>query len=177
MALAKVWQNQFLDAALHWQGRGPGNLGPLGDAVLAFESTAPVAILSGPNAVWPKSTKQEDGYRFLGYRLDDKGQPTFRYRVGMSEVSDFLEPIPANEDGLLGFKRVITVHAEDDGLFYRFATGEIERVGETTYRINGSLVMDVAESNAELVSVDGRSELRVAIPSGKVITVSQTMMW
>ncbi|MGB0762276.1 MAG: PA14 domain-containing protein, partial [Rubripirellula sp.] len=53
MALAVVWQDRFIDASKHWEGRGQGNQTPLGGNVTMFEKVTPVAVLEDLDAAWP----------------------------------------------------------------------------------------------------------------------------
>lgn len=122
MALALIWHGRFIDAAMHWQGRGQGRQQPLGDNTLAFESTVAVAALNDRGAAWPSVAPKENGYRFLGYRLDANGRPTFRYATEAFEIED--QPIPVAGKSYPSLERNIKVIAPNAGqLYFRAAVG------------------------------------------------------
>ena len=107
LSLALIWQDRFIDAAKHWIGRGPGNQTPLGGSVMKFEKTSPVAVLEDQDAAWPTDSPKRRGYKFLGYRLDKQGRPTFRYRAVAAEVED--TPIPVQGEFVGTFQRQIKI--------------------------------------------------------------------
>ena len=98
MVLGLLWHGAFIDAAKHWKGRGSGAQGPLGDHVISLPREAPFAVLESIDTAWPKKSAQELGYRFLGYRLDKKRQPVFRYRYERIEIEDHPEPVKGELD-------------------------------------------------------------------------------
>ena len=76
-----AWKGRFFDAYLTWFSRFPTFEKPIGEQVVA----------------WPKPTG-----RFLGYRLDAKGNPTFLIEQGGVKVAETYEGI---ENGL---RRTVT---------------------------------------------------------------------
>jgi cytochrome c553 len=78
---ALAWKGRFFDAYLTWYSRFPTFEKPIGTQVVA----------------WPKPSG-----RFLGYRLDAKGNPTFLNEQGGVKVDETYEGI---ENGL---RRIIT---------------------------------------------------------------------
>ena len=76
-----AWKGRFFDAYLTWFSRFPTFEKPLGDQVVA----------------WPKPTG-----RFLGYRLDAQGNPTFLNEQGGVKVEETYEGV---EHGL---RRIVT---------------------------------------------------------------------
>lgn len=177
MALAKIWQNQYLDASLHWQGRGPGNLGPLGDAVIEWEKTSPLAALPTIDAAWPEKTDRANGYRFGGYRLNAAGQPTFVYAVAQRKVADFFKPLEMNEAGQRGFERQLEIAAGDSDLVLRLAAGNLKKLAEGRYGLNDQIEVQVTDSALQVVQVNGRDELRLLIPASKAATVRYSIHW
>ena len=77
LRLALIWQGPFIDAAKHRTGRGDGFQRPLGGNVVQGPPGPPFAVLESESAPWPDETGKAAGYRFGGYRLDDKQRPTF----------------------------------------------------------------------------------------------------
>jgi cytochrome c2 len=90
--LAAMWQGQFIDASRHWNGRGQGFVAPLGDNLLVLSGAVPFASLSSADAPWPDESAKDQGYQFQGYRLNDKQEPTFRYRWHQLQVLDQFIP-------------------------------------------------------------------------------------
>jgi len=78
---ALAWKGRFFDAYLTWYSRFPIFEKPLGSQVVA----------------WPKPAG-----RFLGYRLDAKGNPTFLNEQGGVKVEETYEGIEN------GFRRTVT---------------------------------------------------------------------
>jgi mono/diheme cytochrome c family protein len=108
LALAKLWKYDFMDASRHWIGRGVGSQGPLGDAMLDLDRGP--SVIGGwleSDQVWP-SELDADRQRFLGYRLNDRWQPIFRYRVDGVTVEEGLVPT-AGEAGLKQLERSWTI--------------------------------------------------------------------
>jgi len=112
--LAVIYRGAFLDASLHWEGRGQGNQRPLGDVTVNLPFGTPLARLAKPEDPWPTHSPRDQGYRFLGYRLDDRGQPIFRYRWNNLIVEDFIRPfIPTDESEPI-FLRTLTLSASSE---------------------------------------------------------------
>ncbi|MDB6172098.1 MAG: hypothetical protein JWL59_1409 [Chthoniobacteraceae bacterium] len=90
--LALVWRGAFIDAARHWIDRGGGHQAPLGYDVFkpSTESALPFAVLASPDAEWPKLEKDQRaaGYKWHGYRLDEKRFPTFSYEWNGVNVTE-----------------------------------------------------------------------------------------
>src|SRR5690606_10186950 len=86
MRLAIIWHNAFIDASMHWVGRGNGNQRPMGDHVLSLVPGVPLAVLPEDTTAWPTAAAKDQGWQFTGYRLDKAGRPTFRYSTGAFTV-------------------------------------------------------------------------------------------
>lgn len=97
--LVDAWKGSFLDASSSWAGRGGQIAGGLG----AVTWTAPpghVLLLEAPSLEEPESDPQQGErtsessepqqlqWNFRGYRLDDRGYPTFLYSHGEIEVEE-----------------------------------------------------------------------------------------
>ncbi|MCA9185509.1 MAG: c-type cytochrome [Planctomycetales bacterium] len=132
--VALLWHGAFMDASRHWTGRGQGYSPPLGDNVLRLPNGPSLAVLESPDSPWPTGVRQDDYFQFLGYRLNEKRQPTFRYRIGDAVVEDFCEPIGDKPYGPL--KRTIGVTAPDSSQMYwwRLAADKtIDKTGNAKY--------------------------------------------
>ena len=125
-ALALVWHNDFMDASMHWNGRGQGNQRPLGDNILSLVRGVPIARLANVEAPWPTDSAASLGFRFRGYRFDMQRRPVFRYDTKLIEVSDEVKPATIRKGP--GFERTLTIVQKDQNelapkLWYRAAEG------------------------------------------------------
>src|SRR6202012_6028131 len=103
-----VWHGSFIDASRHWTGRGEGFQPPLGDHLIPLAKHAPLAKLASTNDSWPTGMAREHGFRFLGYRLDSKQQPIFRYSYSGVTVEDFAVPLKAAGQAHPGLERTVS---------------------------------------------------------------------
>ena len=179
MSLALLWQDRFIDAAKHWEGRGQGNQTPLGGSVTRFESVAPVAVLENLQSSWPEDPPKERNYRFLGYRLDKVGRPTFRYRLPEAVVEDTPVPVAGEFSGT--FKRQVKItptgQDNDSGLYFRAASGNIEKLDDGWFTVNDLMKIRVETSQGEplIREVGGKSE--ILVPVNGATTITQEILW
>ncbi len=179
LSLALIWQDRFIDAAKHWVGRGPGNQTPLGGSVMKFEKVAPVAVLADEHAAWPIEPPKQRGYKFLGYRLDKQGRPTFRYRTVAAEVED--KPIPVAGEFVGTFKRQIKITPIEGAdvagkIYFRAAGGNLKATDDGWYLIDDAIRIRIdAERQAIMREVGGSRELLV--PVSGPITITQEIVW
>lgn len=90
--LAAVWRGRFLDAQGTWFSRFTPPAEPLGD-ILPWLDGLPFAILKDEVKSWPMGDPFNPAYRYLGYRLDKQGVPTFLYRYERFDIEDRIEPL------------------------------------------------------------------------------------
>lgn len=179
LSLTLIWQDRFIDAAKHWVGRGQGNQTPLGGSVMKLETTAPVAVLANKETPWPSDSPKSRGYKFLGYRLDKSGRPTFRYRSDAFIVED--KPVPVAGDLVGTFRREITIKptvgAKINGtIYFRAAAGKVERAGDGGFVLDDSINIDIESPSQPIVrSSDGKTE--VLIPVNGDVTITQQIEW
>jgi mono/diheme cytochrome c family protein len=183
LSLTLLWHGRFIDAGKHWEGRGPGKQGPLGDHVVRFEETSPFARLesTGPNVPWPNQPPNERGYRFLGYALDTQGRPHFKYQGPDFAVEDFPQPVPQGAEG--SFKRQLTVTATKpvDDLYFRAAAGQtVEAQADGWYIINGVVRVRIsgAQGQPALRKSGNLTELLLPVKftNGKA-EITQEIVW
>jgi hypothetical protein len=180
MGLALIWHGRFIDASMHWEGRGNGSQRPLGDHVMAWEESSPVAILESPDAAWSAALPKERGYKFRGYALDDQKRPTFRYDAGNLHVDDHFEPV-VNESGDASFRRRVTISADGAvaNVYFRAASGRsIESQPDGWYLVNESVRLHIAAaSRPSLRNNNGVMELLVPVDltSGSAEIVEEVM--
>jgi hypothetical protein len=148
MRLALLWHGAFIDASRHWTGRGEGFQPPLGDHVLPLAKAAPLAVLATPDAAWPTAPAKEQGYQFMGYKLDAQQRPTFLYRFGELNVEDTPTPVPpsgAQKDA--GFHRtlkLIGAQPKQPLWFFACRAGKIEPLADGWYLIDGEWKLRVS---------------------------------
>ncbi|MCO8125195.1 DUF1080 domain-containing protein [Stieleria sp. TO1_6] len=175
MGLNKVWKHEFIDAARHWTGRGQGRTTPAGDQVNGLEPWTPLAIGDTLEMTWPSDSGRERGYRFLGYRLDTEGNPTFRYRIGDITINDSIAP--AGENALM---RTLTVWRPSDrndaGVIWRLARAEKIEVVDGGFQI-GAVRISIENANPKIIAIENQSELRLALPPGESVTVTERIQW
>ena len=181
MRLAMIWHGAFIDASRHWTGRGAGFEAPLGDHLIALAPNAPLAKLASPNDPWPTSLAREIGYRFLGYKLDAKQQPAFRYSFAGLTIEDQSLPLAKAGEPFAGLERTLSFSgASAESLFYRAAVaGKIEKVSDTEYRMDGFWSMKLTGGDAPILrQVGNQWELLVPVKlvNGKA-TLKQTYAW
>ncbi|MEX2186338.1 MAG: PA14 domain-containing protein [Pirellulales bacterium] len=177
MRLALLWKGRFFDASKHWQDRGNGFQGPLGDDVLRLVDGAPFARLEAVEKTpWPKETGKEAGYQFHGYRLDTVRRPVFRYNFGAIRVEDYpVDEIAIGDDVAAGgaasgpsLVRTITLEAAEGtkDVYFRAAVGDkIEQQSDGSFVVDGRLRLriDVGDGATPLVRRVGLSELIVPV--------------
>ena len=180
LSLALIWQDRFIDASKHWDGRGKGKQTPLGGSVTKLEATSPIAELTSADAAWPTETPKERGYKFLGYQVDAQGRPTFRYRANNVDVED--KPIPVSGKYASTFKREIKVTpvegtAATGKVYFRAAQGDVKPVDGEWYAVGDHLKIRVTASSGKpfVRNVNGNAELLVPV-SGNT-TIVQEIVW
>ena len=179
--IALMWQGGFIDASRHRTGRAQGFQPPLGNNVVSWTSGAPFARLPSPDTPWPTATGNAAGYRFRGYRLDDKQRPTFLYEEGDLRVEDY--PVAVQGEVDAGFRRRLQVQAKDglENVYLRVAVGNrIEEKAPGTFLVNGKVTVRVGGGGAPVVRLQGeKTELLVPVIAGPntVATLEETLSW
>lgn len=165
MNLALLWHGRFIDAGRHWEGRGNGFQGPLGDHVVRLEETNSLAQIEG-DAVWPTQPPKERGFKFRGYTLDAESRPHFLYESADFSVEDFPRPMARGTEG--AFERHVTVTAKRplENLFFLAAAGrKIEPASGGWFVLDGVLRIRPASGGVPPIVRDssGRKELLVPV--------------
>lgn len=143
--LVQAWRGRFLDAHGTWFDRFAPLAAPLGVELVSLPVGVPLAALTDPQQPWPTGVGDDAGYRFLGYRLDPGGVPTFLYRFDHFDVADRIEP-----DERRGLKRRLLVSNVDPGsrngaqLFFRAIVGnKLSRQQGDSYTVDDCLSVTV----------------------------------
>lgn len=167
MSLALIWENAFIDASKHWNGRGQGFQRPLGDNVFSLVRGVPFATLTSPEQSWPTEPAADQGYRFLGYRFNSSRQPIFRYSKDRIAISDAIVP-RQNENKLSSFERTITLESPSpvEGLYYRAASASKIEPVDGGFVLDDHLKLTFDEDAAKAAVIrqsGGKSELLIPV--------------
>ncbi len=175
---AMLWHGAFIDAAKHWNDRGAGFEGPLGDNILRLPEGVPLAVLPDENAAWPDASAKEQGYQFRGYRLEEYQRPRFLYSIGELKIEDFYAPV--GEEDVYVMRRTISVQGAPTGnVFFRAAVADVAANDDGSYKIDGNWTMRIKSAGKPLVRESGgRKELLVPLvfENGKSEVVAE-MDW
>jgi mono/diheme cytochrome c family protein len=168
MRMALIWQGAFIDASMHWVGRGPGFQKPLGEPVARLPQDAPLAILNSANAEWPATTdrnNKDPHYKFHGYHLDDKRVPTFRYSFGDVTVHDVTTPKMDGEIAMLVRKLSFDAKQPVNDLHFLAATGgKIAPAEKGWYVVDDKLRIHVDAPQSPIIrDSKGRKELLIPV--------------
>jgi mono/diheme cytochrome c family protein len=167
ISLALIWENDFIDASKHWNGRGQGFQPPLGDNVYNLVRGMPFATLENANSTWPTEPAAEQGYRFLGYRFNSSRQPIFRYSKDRIAISDVIAP-RRNDKQLASFERTLTLESPSpfERLYFRAASAsKIESV-DGGFVLDGhlKLTLSAATSRSAIIRQSGgKTELLIPV--------------
>jgi mono/diheme cytochrome c family protein len=183
MRLALIWQGAFIDAAMHWVGRGPGFQKPLGEPVATLPAEAPLAILASNTTEWPATTdrsNKDPNYRFHGYELDKARLPTFRYDFkDVVHVEDFIQP--KSEGEIFTLTRTLNFSADKpvSDLHFLVATGnKIEAAEKGWYVVNDNLRIHIDSADPPIVRESkGRKELLVPVKLKEKTKVGLEYEW
>jgi hypothetical protein len=168
LRMALLWQGPFIDMARHSTDRGTGYEPPLGDHRIRLPDGPAFASLPSATAAWP--SVNDAGSQFLGYRLDARQQPTFRYRVQGVTIEETPQTRPGSVDMTLvrTFRFQGKPHAP---LWLRLATGGVQAAG-TGFKVEGGLLVQVGPGGRASIVDD---ELRVALdPNAQELRVEMT---
>jgi cbb3-type cytochrome oxidase cytochrome c subunit len=175
--MVQAWSGDFIETDAAWEGRGGNYARVPSPDIVKFPEGPPLAVLSSLTAKWPAdvpkakmgTNRAPEGWRYLGYRYDDRRMPTFLYRAGPVTV----EESPASDfrqaSGCL-IRRLCLTTAEDvKDLYFRVAAGKkiVEKDGmylvddRLTYRIKPS-----SQARPHVRTVDGQQEVLVPIHFG-----------
>jgi len=133
-------------------------------------------LLADANADWPEAKEVTEKAKFLGYRLDQAGVPTFRYRMNGRIVEDLSELSPGPNDAP-GLKRSIKLSeatsSSTEGLWMmRLASGDaIKSIAANTWSVDEKYQITIDEKLAKSVLVrESKGKRELVLPLSSVGT-------
>ncbi len=165
-AIAQVWKGGFLNTAPMWDNRGDGSSRPLG-AVLPLDDIQTVVPKAKRFDLTTAQNDPVDGFKPMGYDLDEMGYPTFRYTLAGVEVEDQIR-VSAGKmlNRTINFKNL----GKDNDQVIRLAVGKkIEKADDGLWVVDDKRYFILVPAGAKpiLESSDGLSVLYLPV-SGKV---------
>jgi len=131
-SLLRTWKGPFLQMNQMWEDRGiEQKARPLGSGPV-FSGDSPLAVLPSRAAPWPDSMQRDVEQEYLGYRLDEQGQPIFRHRFDGRKVTD--RPRLQDSGGRLTRTLRLSGRSSSDSVFVRLARApSLKRAGPTRF--------------------------------------------
>lgn len=180
-SLLRVWKGGFLRANPMWEGRGHEQRAvPLGSG-LVFSGAPPLAVLPHRSAPWPDSVQRSAAHEYLGYRVGERGRPTFRYRFEGVRVTD---QIRADSSGGRLTRRIrLSGQPASDRVFVRLLRSEAVRRTDGGRFVVGdrAFYVDVAEATVQdlrLRRSGGARELLLPVSAERLpLDVHYEIIW
>lgn len=130
---ALAWRGRFLDADGTWNQRAAKMETPLGDGVVSLRELGEV------------TAGKEQARKYLGYRIDASGAPTFLYAIGDLRIEDSIVPTKSQP-----IRRVVRVSGvASESVHWKSAAS-----GEITARIVSGV-----SATGEIALQNGRAEI------------------
>lgn len=181
--MVQAWAGDFISPTSAWEGRG-GNYAKVPSSdVVTFPAGPPFAVLESQSLPWPKEVpkarmgtrRTPPGWRYLGYRYDDEGVPTFLYRAGSVRVEETPSSECRQASGCLVRRFRLRADEAIRDFYLRVATGKKIEETKSGFVIDGRLTyrLKIApETKPFIRTVAEQQELLVPIhfaprPGGK----------
>jgi cbb3-type cytochrome oxidase cytochrome c subunit len=149
-----AWSGDFISPDGAWEGRG-GNYAKIPSKdIVKFPEGPPLAVLGSNTDAWPGDVpkpkgignhRTPEGWRYRGYRYDERRVPTFLYQAGPVAVEETPEPDDRAAGGAIVRRFHLSAEKDVERLFLRVAVGKqiSEKDGVWTvddavkYRVSG----------------------------------------
>lgn len=168
LGLRQIWWGGFVDAAPVWTGQGSGEARILGRDRVELPPGPALVALADADAPWPGSSRRDLGQRWLGYDLDARQRPTFRYVVDGIEVRDTPLELPDAADPAARprLRRTLQCTGAADRTLWLCAAraAGIEDLGAGAVQVGPSLRLRLGSAVFRIREVGELRELLVAIP-------------
>jgi len=180
---AIIWHGAFIDAALHWGGRGAGLQQPLGDDVVRLTPGPSIASLKTAAEPWPVvKSVQEIGHRFRGYRLDAARRPVLMYDVAGATATDEFRPIASDKPATLRRTVTLTSTTAEPTLWFRAAAAASIKPADDdgSYLIDDLWRVRVKAGDAKPIIRSGPAGSELIVPvkfaEGRAV-IEQEFLW
>ncbi len=158
LAMDLAWIGDFMDAGLHWTGRGKGWQLPAGQRVVNFGVGPAFALQLNELGAWPTAWQPGVDATFGGYILDKKRRPEFRYHVAGLDFRD--KPIATSERELVRNIRIKAGENPPQDLSLRLSGGGAKALGSHAFELVNGVRLEVTK---------GRATTPVVTPDGVVL--------
>jgi hypothetical protein len=169
-----AWAGDFISPAAAWEGRGGMYAKIPGSDLVRFPDGPPLAVLESTTSPWPADVpkakmgtkRTPPGWRYLGYRYDDKRVPTFMYKAGSVRVEETPNSESRTGSGCLIRRFQLTADEDVKGLYLRVAAGKKTVDNKGAYAIDGRLTYRIEttpSSKALIRESGGQQELLVPV--------------
>jgi len=162
-SIFQLWRGDFLDATRMWTGRGDGTAKTLGSVLYLGPPAFPINKMSNANTPWKTDTT---GMEFItkGYTLDDKGFPSFKFKILGATVTDKVKVLESGQ----GIQHEILVEKSAKDLSWRLADAKvIEEISPGLFLVDDKSYYVKVENSESLRPTireqNGRKELIVPI--------------
>ena len=179
LALGSLWKGAFGEMSPVWRGQGAGFVKEAGEGVVRFPAGPSFAVLESGEESWPvieEGTRELD-YRFLGYSLDGKQRPTFRYAFAGIEVEDqFLDVA----EGPALVRRLVFDGEAPANLYFRAAGGEalaVKEGSESAWTVAEGLELacdSKGKNKGVIQELESGRELRISLAGLQSLTLTYT---
>ncbi len=168
LGLNQIWWGRFVDASPVWRGQGSGEARILGTQVATLPKGPAFVVLPSADAPWPTASRRDLGQQFLGYDLDARQRPTFRYVAAGVTIHDTpreLPPTDAPTGTRPALRRTLEFRGAVDGTltFLAARDGRIELLGDGEVQVGTSLRLRLPPKSFRIRTVAAERELLVAI--------------
>jgi hypothetical protein len=167
LGVSQAWLGDFIDAGLHWTGRGQGSQEPAGQRVLKWGNEPLLARLNREDGeAWPGVWQEDLEPVFKGYRLDDKRRPEFHSAIRGLHIFDRPEAVRERE-----LVRTIRLRADSqwpENLALALSGRGAKQVDSHRFDLGGGVQLQVAKCGGPKPELfDGRVILRMNLERGE----------
>lgn len=143
LGLGVAWVGKFIDAGLHWTGRGAGFQSPAGQRVVKFGDGPAFAVGLKNLRKWPQTWQPKAKARFKGYVLDGKRFPEFRYEVAGIQITD--KPLTTEGHVLVRNLSFEVKQKPPEDLVMRVAGKGVEGLSSHVFKLQDGMRLEVAK--------------------------------
>jgi hypothetical protein len=153
----------------------------LGEEQISLPLGVPFAMFNDDQFPHPSFESKDVAYRFLGYRLDKSGVPTFLYRFGRFEIEDRIQP---TDDGHLIRRLTISDRTPEQTPASLWLRGHVGRTlkyeSPMSYTNDAGLTVTVSQNGGhagEVNSLEGRTEWLIPLKIERKKSIEVRYRW